>query len=82
MDEIRDRIQRGDYVSGQKSTATELEREFGVTRVTTQKALTALRKAELIRTRYGMGSYVNAPEPGAPRRSSPAQADPDGLDSA
>lgn len=56
--EVRSRVARGDYVPGERITATGLEIEFGVTRVTMGKAMAELRRLNIIRTEHGMGSFV------------------------
>ncbi|MFD4659360.1 GntR family transcriptional regulator [Kitasatospora sp. NPDC058444] len=56
--EVRDRVARGLYVPGQRITATDLEIEFGVTRVTMGKAMAELRRLGVVRTEHGMGSFI------------------------
>lgn len=66
---LAERIHDGAYPPGEKiPTVLEIVAEFKVANRTAQKAVAALREAGLIRTEYGMGSYVvdklpDKPEP-------------------
>jgi len=56
---IRARIESGEYPSGERlPSVLALAAEFQVTPITVRKAITALRKADLVVTHVGMGSYV------------------------
>ncbi|RPE33216.1 winged helix-turn-helix domain-containing protein [Kitasatospora cineracea] len=60
--DIQSKIESGEYLPGHKLSAVQLEAEYQVTRTTITKATAALRKARLIRTEPGLGSFVTAPE--------------------
>ncbi|MFC7305133.1 GntR family transcriptional regulator [Streptomyces monticola] len=55
---IRKRIAQGEYPVRGLISEVQLEREFGVSRVTVRKATAALREEGLIITTPGMGSFV------------------------
>lgn len=59
--DIQSKIESGKFTPGHKLSAVQLEGEYGVTRTTITKAMAALRKAGLIRTEHGIGSFVTAP---------------------
>ncbi|MEV6730037.1 GntR family transcriptional regulator [Streptomyces sp. NPDC051364] len=57
-DVIRTRIASGEYAPLHQLSEVQMEREFGVTRVTVRKATAALREEGLITTTPGIGSFV------------------------
>ncbi|MDH2387298.1 MULTISPECIES: GntR family transcriptional regulator [Streptomyces] len=57
-DLIRDRIATGEYPPRHLLSEVQIEREFGVARMTVRKATAALREEGLITTTPGMGSFV------------------------
>ncbi|WP_285529588.1 GntR family transcriptional regulator [Streptomyces lavendulae] len=57
-DVIRARISSGEYRPLHQLSEVQMEREFGVTRVTVRKATAALRQEGLIMTTPGIGSFV------------------------
>ena len=60
-DVLRDRITRGVYAAGSPlPSEPELSREFGVSRVTVNRAVGLLRSEGLVRVRRGRGSFVRA----------------------
>lgn len=62
-DELRARIESGEYTDRQRLSEVQLEAEFAVARVTMRKAMAALRTEGLIVTTIGMGSFVIRPNP-------------------
>ncbi|MEU6443973.1 GntR family transcriptional regulator [Streptomyces sp. NPDC047046] len=57
-DEIRSRIQSGQYPVGHLVSEVKLQAEFEVARATVRKATAALRAEGLITTTPAMGSFV------------------------
>ncbi|MET9617147.1 GntR family transcriptional regulator [Kitasatospora indigofera] len=57
-DVIAGRIESGEYPPGHLISAAQLEQDFGVARATVQKVTASLRADGLIRTEFGMGSFV------------------------
>jgi GntR family transcriptional regulator of arabinose operon len=56
---LRDRITRGEYVVDQQlPTEIELAEQFGVSRITSKRALIELEREGLIYRRRGSGSFV------------------------
>ncbi|REE84423.1 GntR family transcriptional regulator of arabinose operon [Paenibacillus taihuensis] len=56
---LRDRISGGEYVTGQQlPTELELAEQFGVSRITSKRALIELEREGLIYRRRGSGSFV------------------------
>jgi DNA-binding GntR family transcriptional regulator len=61
-DELRARIERGDYKPGdQIPTKAELMAQWGVALNTVARAVTELQQAGLIETHQGLGSFVRVP---------------------
>jgi GntR family transcriptional regulator len=59
--ELRRRIESGRWASGQKiSTIEDLQKEFGVARVTVRQAVELLEKDGLVRRQQGRGTFVAA----------------------
>ncbi|WP_229758927.1 GntR family transcriptional regulator [Peterkaempfera bronchialis] len=58
---LADRIEGGQYAPGRLISSRSVEEEFGVAKVTAGKALAELRRRNLVRTEFGMGSYVTGP---------------------
>src|SRR3954452_20209453 len=60
-DILRDRIQRGVHAPGSPlPSEPELAREFGVSRITINRAVGMLRSEGIVRVRRGRGVYVRA----------------------
>ena len=57
-DELQRRIAEGVYGPDTLIVESRLAEEFGTTRITVRKAMTALRKEGLIATEVGIGSRV------------------------
>ncbi|AZN42173.1 GntR family transcriptional regulator [Paenibacillus albus] len=56
---LRERIAQGEYVTGQQlPTELELAEQFGVSRITSKRALIELEREDLIYRRRGSGSFV------------------------
>ncbi|RAP78023.1 GntR family transcriptional regulator [Paenibacillus montanisoli] len=56
---LRERISQGEYVTGQQlPTELELAEQFGVSRITSKRALIELEREGLIYRRRGSGSFV------------------------
>ncbi|MFG2916288.1 GntR family transcriptional regulator [Kitasatospora sp. NPDC048298] len=60
---ITSRIATGELQPDDKLSEVELTAEFGVDRKTVRKAVAALREADAVVTRKGMGSFVTRREP-------------------
>ncbi|WP_406113902.1 GntR family transcriptional regulator [Kitasatospora purpeofusca] len=58
VDRLTERISSGQYKPGHLISHRAIEEEFGVAKATAGKALAELRARELIRTEFGMGSFV------------------------
>ncbi|AUG78115.1 hypothetical protein CFP65_3315 [Kitasatospora sp. MMS16-BH015] len=60
---ITERIDQGvdGYTPGCLITSRMIEDEFSVAKVTAAKVFTELRGKKLVRTEFGMGSYVTDP---------------------
>ena len=64
VDDVRSRIISGEFPPGcQLPSVLEMERNYGTSVITVQRALKHLRKDGFIRTRRGSGSYVTANPP-------------------
>ncbi|WP_225446203.1 GntR family transcriptional regulator [Paenibacillus rhizovicinus] len=60
---LRERISQGEYVIGQQlPTEVELAEQFGVSRITSKRALIELEREGLIYRRRGSGSFVKKQE--------------------
>ncbi|MFJ8472316.1 GntR family transcriptional regulator [Kitasatospora sp. NPDC094011] len=55
---LAERITGGKWKPGHKITVPEIMAEFGVSKVTAGKVTAELRKRRLVRTEFGMGSFV------------------------
>ncbi len=73
IDILRGRIERGEYVPDQQlPTEVELAEQFGVSRITSKRALIELEREDLIYRRRGSGSFVKKKE--GSRRSAEDQS--------
>ncbi|WP_323378485.1 GntR family transcriptional regulator [Streptomyces smaragdinus] len=57
-DDLRAKIASGEYPPRTLISEVQLERDYGVARITVRKATAALREEGLITTTPGMGSFV------------------------
>ncbi|WEH29078.1 winged helix-turn-helix domain-containing protein [Streptomyces sp. AM 3-1-1] len=69
-DEIRNRIQSGQYPVGHLVSEVKLQAEFAVARATVRKATAHLRAEGLITTTPAMGSFVTGTGDASPQRKS------------
>ncbi len=60
-EQLTKRIMSGEYAPGHLISHRAIEEEFGVAKATAGKALAELRARKLIRTEFGMGSFVTEP---------------------
>ncbi|WP_256256143.1 GntR family transcriptional regulator [Paenibacillus sp. BC26] len=64
---LRERISQGEYVTGQQlPTELELAEQFGVSRITSKRALIELEREGLIYRRRGSGSFVKKQDEARP----------------
>ncbi|GGQ93312.1 GntR family transcriptional regulator [Kitasatospora griseola] len=58
--ELAARIERGDsgFTPGSMITGPMVQAEFGLAKATSAKVFTELRRRKLVRTEFGMGSFV------------------------
>jgi DNA-binding GntR family transcriptional regulator len=61
-EQLAARITSGTYGPGYLISLRAVEEEFGVAKVTAGKALAELRQRRLVRTEFGMGSFVTDPQ--------------------
>lgn len=64
MEDLRDRIERGEYATGaQIPTKAELMESYGVALGTLDRALEVLRAEGFISTVHGLGTFAKSPPP-------------------